>query len=105
MADDPEREPVEHELVMPFVAVASNGGPFDDQAYAAGWEMGALDALLEHGQPPVHEQPLLTENAAQADLVAMKHGYRAEVRVPEDDDFDDRWRWLIVTRNPEVSHD
>ena len=103
MTDEPEQQPAEYGLVMPFVAVASKGGPFDDRAYCAGWEMGRLDALLEHAAPPVHEQPVLTDNAQQADLVAMKHGYRAEFRVPEDADPDDTWRWMVATRNPEVT--
>lgn len=39
-------EPAEYDLVMPFVTVTSAGGPHDDDAYVAGFEMGALDACL-----------------------------------------------------------
>lgn len=101
MADESEEQ--QHELVMPFVNVTSVGGPFDDRAYCAGWEMGKLDVLLGQLRPSVHEQAVLTANATQADLLAMKHGYHAEFQVPEDADADDTWRWMVATRNPEVT--
>jgi hypothetical protein len=66
-------------VLMPFVTVASNGGPHEDKSYAAGWEMGALDAQLEHARSLVLEKVIYTTNAAQADLIAMRHGYRAEI--------------------------
>lgn len=64
----------ESELVLPFVAVASAGGPFDDESFCAGYECGLLDAqLAEH--PPILERTIRTANTAQADLIAMRHGY------------------------------
>lgn len=66
-------------LVMPFVTVLSKGGPHDDRSYTAGWEMGALYAELDHDHVVVRERLIHTDNAAQADLIAMKHGYRAEI--------------------------
>lgn len=76
MDDEPE-----YGLVMPFVAVASNGGPFDDQAYTAGYEMGQLDGQLAAAQLPgggwVLERTVRDENQGQADLVGMKHGFAA----------------------------
>ena len=92
-------------LVMPFVTVASKGGPHEDRAYCAGWEMGKLDALLEHARPPVHGQPVLAVSEPQADLLAMKHGYRAEFSTPDEEvDPEGTWRWMVVTRGSEVSH-
>lgn len=55
-------------LVMPFVSVASKGGPYDDDAYAAGWAMGALDAKL-------------------GAIMRPKHGYRLERSPSEDDEW------------------
>lgn len=75
MAD--EHDEPEYDLVMPFVTVASKGGPHEDVAYTAGWCMGALDALLEHRQPAAHEDTIYTDSVPQADRVAMKHGYSA----------------------------
>ncbi len=83
-----EPEEVEHGLVMPFVAVASKGGPFDDQAYTAGYEMGLLDAELAHPYSfgLVH-RTLRQENRAQADLLAMRHGWRASFNDIESDEW------------------
>jgi hypothetical protein len=80
-----------YEIVMPFVTVTSKGGPHDDDAYTAGWEMGALDALLQHSHPPMHEQVIHAVNAEQADLIGMKHGYSVKVVVTEGDP---EWSWL-----------
>jgi hypothetical protein len=71
--EEPDESP---ELVMPFVAVASVGGPYDDLAYAAGWEMGALNATLAGRDATVMHATIKTGNFDQADLVAMNNGYR-----------------------------
>jgi hypothetical protein len=81
------------EMVMPFVTVTSKGGPHDDDAYTAGWEMGALDALLEYDKPLFHEQYIQAVNREQADLIAMKHGYRVN---PVETGGED-WLWLELS--------
>ena len=100
-ADDPLDETPEWECLIPFVAVVSKGGPFDDGAYAAGWEMGMLqervqgfiDAGLEGWQ---FESTIRAENAGQADLIAMSAGARAEVwKSPDEEPADEGW--VIVT--------
>lgn len=68
-------EEPEYGLVMPFVNVASKGGPYDDDAYCAGWHMGGLDARLEHRYLARVSETIRSDDRAQADLVAMKHGY------------------------------
>lgn len=69
----------EHEfgLVMPFVVVASKGGPYDDEAYVAGYEAGNIDLLLERKDDAklLHGFPAHTANVPQIDLLAMQHGY------------------------------
>lgn len=71
-------EPAEHELVMPFVAVRSRGGPFDDEAYVCGYEAGhlagALDAAVNQTLPKL--LTVHTANLAQVDLVLMRYGFR-----------------------------
>lgn len=76
---DPHLGETGYDLVMPFVTVASKGGPHEDQAYTAGWEMGALHALLsqERDHPHVHVQTVRADNREQADLIAMDCGYTA----------------------------
>lgn len=85
-------------LVMPFVTVRSTGGPHDDDAYTAGWEMGALDAELRCTMPPILERTIHLANARQADLIAMKHGYAIELADPQGD-----WVHMRLTRFEEPS--
>lgn len=82
------------ELVMPFVTIASKNGPHDDASYVAGWEMGALYAELEHSLTPQLNRVIHTSNAAQADLIAMHHGYIAEIEPTGHDG----WSTLRLTR-------
>ena len=77
MADEiPEPE---YDLLMPFVPVKSRGGPHDDDAYVAGYEMGLLNAALE-AMPSYHRAVLRTDNREQADLIAMRHEYIAVLK-------------------------
>lgn len=84
----------EYGLVMPFVTVASKGGPHDDNSYTAGWEMGALASRLEYERPAVVQMTICTANASQADLLAMKHGY---VGVTTESEVDG-WSFLSLSR-------
>lgn len=84
------------ELVMPFVAVASVGGPYDDDAYVAGYEMGQLDVTLATVDPRQVRLPQVfrTPNVRQVDLIAMKHGWKAiEVEHSEGD-----WTTCLLVR-------
>lgn len=73
-------------LVMPFLPVQSKGGPHDDNAYVAGFQMGRLDGLLNTvaaaGLPltdwfPEGGETLRRDNREQADLIAMRYGFVA----------------------------
>lgn len=83
----------EYDLVMPFVTVASVGGPHDDESFVAGYAMGLLDAALSTGcgseSMPVKESCL-----AQADLLAFRYGYTTRVDDPEVEG------WRTVTFSP-----
>lgn len=68
------------ELVMPFIVCQSQGGPYEDAAYVAGYEAGKLDAELALGPrhvvafwPP--NPSFHAGNAPQLELIAMKNGY------------------------------
>lgn len=82
------------ELVMPFVTVASKNGPHDDASYVAGWEMGAFYAELEFSLAPQLDRVIHASNAAQADLIAMQHGFIAEIEPTGHDG----WSTLRLTR-------
>ena len=66
------------EPVMPFTVVKSVGGPYDDAAFVAGWNMGRLDlelAQLTAIQALPRPRYISTPLQEQVDLLAMKHGY------------------------------
>jgi hypothetical protein len=83
--------PSEFGLVMPFVTVASEGGPHEDEAYVCGFEMGHVDAFLEFGKPERHEMWVHAASVDQADLIAMRNGYRLTVGESYADE------WTAVT--------
>lgn len=72
-----------YELIMPFLPVQSRGGPYDDHAYAAGYEMGHLAATLAMYEPPTLDITIHATNHEQADLVAMRHNYFIESTTPD----------------------
>lgn len=75
-----ENEYVDREMVMPFVTVASKGGPHDDDAYVAGYEMGLLEASLGVSRWLL-VRTLRTDNLPQAELLAMRHGFQMEAET------------------------
>jgi hypothetical protein len=84
-----------YELVMPFLPVQSKGGPHDDAAYVAGYEMGLLDAQLGNSEYD-QGRAIHGENREQADLIAMRHGYLAEFT----NDSGDGWVHMKVHEVP-----
>lgn len=66
----------EYEIVMPFVACRSQGGAYDDDAFVAGWRLAELDAELRAAGTPERTVTIRPADHAQADLIAMRHGYR-----------------------------
>lgn len=70
---------VEFELAMPFVVCKTKGGPYDDDAYVAGWEAKTisvqLDGLAETPGALIMVASIHTENQPQIDLVAMQQGW------------------------------
>jgi hypothetical protein len=94
---EPPRPATDPELLMPFVVCRSEGGPYDDEAYVAGWELGELDHELTWTRPAFVTRYLHVANLLQADLVAMCHGYRLETPFPERDG----WRLVYLTRQRE----
>lgn len=79
--------------VMPFVACTSKGGPYDDDAYAAGWQLGKIDEQLEQAADRREWSHIVatvfTTNVEQADLVAMCHGFSSSVTETHDGGWSD----------------
>lgn len=83
MSDDEDERP-DFDLVMPFIVCASNGGPFEDQAFVAGYECGLLDAELEFSADVKITRTMRSDNLAQVDLIALKNGYTIETTESHD---------------------
>jgi len=92
----------DRELIMPFVTVRSNGGPHDDSAYCAGFEMGMLDVHLSAITPWATESlwTIRSENRPQADLIAMRYGYRLSVCSETDG-----WSNIVIYRKTKCDDD
>lgn len=69
----------EYELALPFVTTTSQGGPHDDDAYVAGFEMGQLDVVLGFQWMQFHTAIIKKESVKQADLIAMHYDFKMEV--------------------------
>jgi len=84
---DEEEEPT-FELLVPFTCVESEGGPYNDKAFAAGWQLGAAWQLLQQHKDVWTESVLLfyPDLAHQVDLMAMQFGFMTSV-VGESEDF------------------
>lgn len=92
MADGEEHE---YSLVMPFLPVTSKGGPYDDQAYVAGFEVGQLYQKLLIECPKVWIQTVHTTNVAQVDLIAMRCGY---LMTYKEERMDATWTQISLNR-------
>ena len=65
-------------MTLPFLPVQSEGGPFPDKAYAAGWQMGLIDASLMFAVKYKVKGPfnwvIYEECLTQVDLIFMQYG-------------------------------
>lgn len=87
MADDG------YELEMPFLCVKTNGGPYDDNSFAAGYQCGAIHAALGARNLDVTCMPVLPEVLLQVDLIAMRSGYTTQAVA-----LADGWVHVTFTR-------
>jgi hypothetical protein len=79
------------EVVMPLVLCRSRGGPYDDEAFASGWRLGEIGALLARPGVSALAESIRPHERVQADLVAMARGYTMTVESTTDSG------WLAVT--------
>lgn len=77
MSSEQDDDEFGYEMLMPFLSVQSKGGPYEDDAYAAGYAMGLLDAQLG-GSVFDQGRAVRTADREQADLIAMRHGFMAD---------------------------
>jgi hypothetical protein len=79
------------EGVMPLVLCRSRGGPYDDEAFASGWRLGAIGATLAGPGVSALCESIRPCERVQADLLAMACGYALRVDPGTDPE------WLTVT--------
>ena len=88
----------EFEPVMPFIVCQSQGGPYEDEAYVAGWEAAQLDRELrdqaQSNAPMIwnSDMPVRHDNRDQINLIALKQGWL--VRFEK---IDEQWDDAIYT--------
>lgn len=92
---DEEPDEGSYGLVMPFIVCTSQGGPYEDQAFVAGYTAGNLESLL--AQEPLHVETYVpTPLTPQVDLLAMRFGYRFESEPW--DEHPDEWTRVEFTK-------
>lgn len=98
---------VGYDLAVPFILCASNGGPFDDDAFVMGYETGAIaseldvsSALYKYLQISGAPRPryVHTEIVPQLDLIAMRHGFVMKHERSEDVE----WTWIEFSRDTDI---
>lgn len=87
-----------HTLAIPFVVCTSEGGPYDDDTFVAGVQVGEIIATLrtlkaldgaESGRFWAGK-----ELRKQLDLVAMHYGYTLEAEEVDDPECESMWVWF-----------
>lgn len=91
----------EYSLVMPFILCTSEGGPYDDEAFVAGYECGWLDSHLETCKSLLatpDSRYVHTNVLRQLDLICMSHSFRLTKGQVDDSG---EWTWVTFTKEDE----
>ena len=106
MTDDMDRpDEGSYGLVMPFVVCASEGGPYDDAAFVAGYECGLIAralAVIAAAGGDTATFTVGTDVVKQLELIGMKEGFpvmRAEAAF--DDEQFANWRTVTFAKSQE----
>lgn len=78
MTDDEHEDATEYGLIMPFTVTASHGGPYEDQAFIAGYQAGQVDQSLAAAVAIGVNRLVVTVYTPlvpQIELIGMKHGF------------------------------
>ena len=88
------------DLELPFTITKSNGGPHDDQAFAAGWRLATIDAALAYlDQHEQHTDLVKASELDQLDLIAM----RRHCTITSTDELGDGWLEVTIWK-PDSEH-
>lgn len=75
----PDYDDRERELVVPFRCVTSAGGPFDDDAFTAGFQAGMLYQKLSTPDLAAATEMVYEALEELADLMGMRYGLTMDV--------------------------
>ena len=108
---DPLDMPDEEEwaLVVPFVVCTSQGGPYDDDSFVAGFQAGQIDqalAVLSVSGGDRYHTTVRTALMPLLELIAMNRGF-GTVTAGEVTDTDDHpalpeWTYLSISRGEDL---
>lgn len=96
---DEDDDEVRYDLVMPFVVCASQGGPYEDDSFVAGYHLGEISAMLAQ-EIAEYQTTIRTASVPQLDLIAMRWGYSFTTVGPMAEVDPDEWTQVILTREP-----
>ena len=96
MTDEEHEHEHEHEynLLLPFLPVESKGGPYDDLAFCAGYDVGYLHAQMRLGEDGVISTQVRSALVKQIDLCAMETDWH----MRSDGDEEDDWQPIVLVR-------
>jgi hypothetical protein len=99
-------------LVFPFVVCRSNGGPYDDEAFVAGYQAGQISKALAAAAAVGADRCMFTvrtDLVPQLDLIAMHYGFSLEAKqIEETEGYPAMPEWsgatfLLMSRADRVS--
>lgn len=110
MTTDPLDQPEDdsYGLVYPFVVCQSQGGPYDDDSFVAGFALGRIDQALDAAELLGAKEMRFTVRSAlakQCELVGMARGFPVVevVEVGETDQHAAMPEWSYATFRTEAA--
>jgi hypothetical protein len=97
--DQPEE--IGYDLVFPFVVCQSQGGPYEDEAFVAGYQAGQIDkalAAVAAGEGTEAKFTVRSGLVPQLELIAMNRGFPVMVAEPWEQHPEE---WTFVTFSTE----
>lgn len=96
---DPQDQPEEpaYELAVPFKLVTSQGGPYDDDAFTAGFECGATDAAMKAVVAAGGTGIIVTVRTAHIGQLELHAMYRGLPNMDRNDHTGEHEGWSTVS--------
>lgn len=87
-------------MKLPMIVTTSQGGPYDDEAFQAGYSLAMVHVSLADPdfQAPSFVVPAYSASVPQLDLIAMAYGWSTKVLHEQDE-----WSCVLMTRDSRIS--